>query len=581
VAEAKSFMDQVEAELLRRWIARDRAAWVSENFITDDSEALSAAAEAETAAYAGDAIKRAQRYSGLQLPAPLARRFELLKLAQTVPAPAQREEAQQLATAVVSMIASYGKAQVCPSPGSKLAGPKGECLRLDELSDILATSRDEPKLREAWTHWHDSARDQRAAFDRYVELANKGAREIGFDDLGALWRAGYDMSPAELQSDIERLWQQVKPLYDSLHCFARARLRNRYGAALVPVHGPIPAHLLGNMWAQEWVHLEDLLLPFPKETGLDLGKRLVAQKVDPKQMVRMGESFFTSLGFTPLPDSFWERSLFTRPRDREVVCHASAWDPTWSNDLRIKMCIKPTEEDLITIHHELGHLFYMRAYSEQPLLFRQGANDGFHEGIGDTLALSVTPSYLRARGLLERAPNQENAALNQQMRMALGKVAFLPFGLLIDRWRWDVFAGKIPKDKYNESFWELKRKYQGVAPPLPRTAADFDPAAKFHIASSTPYLRYFLAAIYQFQFHRALCRAAGHTGPLEQCSIYQSAPAGEKLRAMLTIGASQPWQDALAALSGERAADASALLEYFAPLNAWLAEQTRNESCGF
>jgi peptidyl-dipeptidase A len=335
------------------------------------------------------------------------------------------------------------------------------------------------------------------------------------------------------------------------------------------------------MWAQQWTDVFDVFAPNKGGPSLDVTATLKAKKVEPKAMVKMGESFFTSLGFDPLPSTFWDRSQFIRPRDREVVCHASAWDVLWNDDVRIKMCIQPEEDDLVTIHHELGHDFYFTQYYKMPVLFQQGANDGFHEAIGDTIALSVTPQYLKDRGLLAAVPKDEKAHVNAQMKAALQKVAFLPFGLLIDKWRWDVFSGKTTPDHYNEAWWAMKAKYQGVAPPEGRTEADFDPAAKFHVASSTPYIRYFLAFIYEFQFHRALCKAAGFTGPLDQCSIYGNAEAGKKLRAMLQLGQSKPWQDAMEALSGERKADAGALLEYFAPLRTWMKDQIKDEKCGW
>jgi peptidyl-dipeptidase A len=335
------------------------------------------------------------------------------------------------------------------------------------------------------------------------------------------------------------------------------------------------------MWAQQWDGVYDVLEPYPGQGSLDVDKKLRDKRYDPTRMVKLGESFFTSLGLDALPKTFWERSLFLRPKDREVVCHASAWDVSWSDDLRIKMCIEPTEEDLITIHHELGHDYYFHSYFKLPILFQAGANDGFHEGIGDTLALSVTPAYLKGLGLLDQVPTNEKGRLNVQMKMALDKVAFLPFGLLIDKWRWDVFSGKTPKDKYNEAWWALRTKYQGVASPVPRSEADFDPGAKYHVPASTPYVRYFLARIYQFQFHRALCKAAGHKGALDACSIYGNREAGARLRAMLELGQSKPWPEALATLSGETRADASAMLEYFAPLRAYLKEQNQGEKCGW
>lgn len=592
--EAKKFVEQVDKDLRRLWTARDRAGWVNQNFITDDTEALAASGEEATAAYVTDAIQKARRFDGVKgIDPAVSRQLLLLKLAQIVPAPSNPDERRELAELQSSMTATYGKGEYCPPAGSPLAKAKAsggdnkqagadkKCLKLDDLSRVLKKSRNYDELLEAWKGWHAIAPVMKDKYTRYAELGNKGAKEIGFADMGALWRSGYDMSPQEFEADIERLWQDVKPLYDDLHCYTRKKLRTKYGKEKVPEKAPIPAHLLGNMWAQQWDAIYDILEPYPGQGSLDVDKKLVAKKYDAQKMVRLGEAFFTSLGLDQLPKSFWERSLFTRPKDREVVCHASAWDVSWNDDLRIKMCIEPTEEDLITIHHELGHDYYFHYYYKLPILFQQGANDGFHEGIGDTLALSVTPDYLKGLGLLDTVPKGDKGRLNFQMKMALDKIAFLPFGLLIDKWRWDVFSGKTPKSKFNESWWALRTKYQGVAPGVQRSEADFDPGAKYHVPASTPYVRYFLARIYQFQFHRALCKAAGHKGSLDTCSIYGNKEAGAKLRAMLQLGQSKPWPEALAVLSGETKADASALVEYFEPLRAWLKDQNKGEQCGW
>lgn len=579
--DARRFLSEVDRDLRRLWIARDRAAWVNQNFITDDTESLGAAGEEATAEYVTRKILEAKKFDGLKLDGDAARQLALLKLSQVVPAPDNESERRELAEIQSSMTSTYGKGKFCPKRLN------GGCLTLDDLSRTLKKSRNPAELEEAWIGWHSIAPAMRDKYARYVELGNKGAKEIGFSDLGALWRSGYDMRPADFEADIERLWKDVKPLYDQLHCFVGKKLRAKYGKDKVPAGKPLPAHLLGNMWAQQWDGIFDLVEPYPGQGSLDVDAKLKqkfdkgAKGFDSKGMVKLGESFFVSLGMDPLPQTFWERSLFQRPKDRDVVCHASAWDVTWSNDLRIKMCIEPTEDDLITIHHELGHDYYFHQYFKLPALYQQGANDGFHEGIGDTLALSVTPEYLKSIGLLNEVPKNEKAKLNVQMKMALDKVAFLPFGLLIDKWRWDVFSGKTSRADYNKAWWDLKQRYQGVAPPVARTENDFDPGAKYHIPGSTPYIRYFLARIYQFQFHRALCRAAGHKGSLETCSIFGNKEAGAKLKAMLSMGASKPWPEALAVLSGESRADASAMLEYFAPLTAFLKEQNRGETCGW
>jgi peptidyl-dipeptidase A len=419
----------------------------------------------------------------------------------------------------------------------------------------------------------------RKDYARFVELSNKGARELGFADTGAMWRAKYDMPPDEFTKELDRLWDQVRPLYLKLHAYVRMKLRDKYGD-IVPANGPIPAHLLGNIWAQEWGNVYPLVASASADPGFSLTDILERRKTDPVDMARMGERFFTSLGFEPLPQTFWERSLLTRPRDREVVCHASAWDVDFESDVRIKMCIEPTAVDFTTIHHELGHNFYQRAYKGQPVVLRDSANDGFHEAIGDTVALSVTPEYLVQIGLLDKAPDASRD-VGLLLRDALDKIAFLPFGLLIDQWRWKVFSGEVPPDGYNKAWWDLRLQYQGVAPASPRGEEWFDPGAKYHVPDNTPYTRYFLARIMQFQFHRALTKIAGCTAPLHRCSIYGSKEAGQRLNAMLEMGQSRPWPDALEALTGTREMDATAILDYFAPLSAWLDEQIEGQPVGW
>jgi len=571
-AEAKAFIERAESRLLELWIARERASWVYSTFITDDTEKIQAEANERVIAETVKLSKEAQRFKGLTLPPDVARKFTLLPLSLSIVAPSDPAKSKELSEIAAQMEGLYGKGKYCP--------PGKDCMDIGAVSEKLATSRDAKELADVWTGWHAVGKPIRPKYERFVTLANEGAKEIGFDDLGALWRSGYDMPPEEFAKEMDRLWNQVKPLYDALHCYVRRRLAETYGADLVPPGKPIPAHLLGNLWAQQWGNIYDLVAPPGGDRGYDLTKLLAAKNVDAKRLVGYGEGFFKSLGFEPLPATFWERSQFVKPRDRDVVCHASAWDLDWKDDLRLKMCIQVNDVDFVTVHHELGHNIYQRAYKSQSPLFAQGANDGFHEGIGDAIALSATPQYLAKIGLLDRVP-EGKGDLPYLMKMALDKVAFLPFGLLVDQWRWKVFSGEIQPANYNKAWWDLKRKYQGVVPPAPRTEADFDPGAKYHVPANTPYSRYFLAAILQFQFHRALCEEAGFKGPLHECSIYGSAPAGKKLQAMLAMGASKPWPEALAALSGEKTMDASAILDYFAPLKAWLDEQNKGKVCGW
>ncbi len=574
--EARAFVARVNEDLRRLATVQARAEWIKSTYITYDTQIMAARANEALMAYTSQAIAEARRFDGLELDEDTARQLHLLTISQSLPAPNDAEKRRRLAQIAAELEGLYGRGKYCTDPEDPET-----CRDLQELSNVLAESRDYDDLLEAWNGWRTISPPMRSMYQEFVALGNEGAREIGFDDLGELWRAGYDMTPAEFDAEVERLWEQVAPLYEQLHCYVRAKLSEHYGAERVPPNGPIPAHLLGNMWAQSWENVFPLVQPYETRGDIDVSRALQRGDYSSRDMVRMGERFFTSLGLAELPDTFWERSMFDKPEDRDVVCHASAWDVDYDDDLRIKMCIQINDEDFITIHHELGHNYYYRYYYELPILYQSGAHDGFHEGIGDTLALSVTPSYLSEIGVLENVQRSEQALINLQMKEALAKIAFLPFGKMIDQWRWRVFSGEIPPESYNEGWWELRQRYQGIAPPNERSEELFDPGAKFHVPGNTPYTRYFLAHILQFQFHRALCREAGHEGPLHECSIYGSTEAGEKLRAMLAMGASRPWPDALEAIAGERTMDASALVEYFAPLLAWIEEQNEGRTCGW
>ncbi len=573
LAEAKAFMDEVERTLLDLSTYSNRAQWIQSTYITDDTEAVAAGADERTIAATVAFAKRATRFDKLDLPPELARKFKLLKVSLTLATPADPKESAEVTRIAAAMEGAYGKGKYCPG------GNPSKCLDLEEITRIMATSRDPNQLLDVWRGWHAIAPPMRDEFTRYVQLGNKGARELGFADMGAMWRAKYDMPPEAFVKELDRLWDQVKPLYLSLHAYVRWKLREKYGD-VVPANGPIPAHLLGNMWAQTWDNIYPLVAPKDADPGYDLTRILKSRNTDYLGMVRYGEGFFTSLGFAPLPKTFWERSLFVKPRDRDVVCHASAWDIDSVEDVRLKMCIDVTAEDFTTIHHELGHNFYQRAYDAQPFLFRDSANDGFHEAIGDTIALSITPEYLVKLGFLKEAPDASKD-IGLLLSRALEKLAFLPFGLLIDQWRWKVFSGEIPPEKYNQAWWELRRKYQGIDAPVPRTEADFDPGAKYHVPANVPYTRYFLADILQFQFHRALSQIAGCKGPLHRCSVYGNQEAGRRLNAMLAMGQSKPWPDALEALTGQREMDATAIRDYFAPLQKWLDEQNRGKPVGW
>lgn len=573
-AQAIAFINDAEAQMAQLSIESNRAEWIYSNFITDDTAALSAAVGEKISAASVKFATEAAKYANVDLDPVNARKLNILRSALVLPAPLDPAKNAELAQISSELNGLYGKGKYCFADG--------KCMTQPELSTLMSESRDPAKLLEAWKGWREIAKPMRPLFQREVELANEGAKDLGYANLSELWRSQYDMKPDDFSQELDRLWGQVKPLYESLHCYVRGELNREYGDAIAPTTGPIPAHLLGNMWAQQWGNVYDLVAPDDADPGYDVTELLEEKGYDEHKMVKQAESFFTSLGFAALPESFWARSLFVQPKDRDVVCHASAWDLDNLDDIRIKMCIQKTAEDFSVIHHELGHNFYQRAYKMQPFLFKNSANDGFHEAIGDTIALSITPSYLKQIGLLEDVPDASKD-IGLLLKQALDKIAFLPFGLMIDQWRWKVFSGEITPAQYNQAWWDLREKYQGVKAPMARSEADFDPGAKYHVPGNVPYTRYFLAHILQFQFHQALCETAGDKGPVHRCSIYGNQAAGEKLNKMLELGSSQPWPVALKEVTGKDTMDAKAVLDYFAPLKIWLDEQNTaaNRQCGW
>ena len=566
-AEASAFLAKASARLLDVTIKGELAAWDNQTNLTAENEELSAERQQQKVAVTMELAAQAAQFDGPVLPQDLARQLDLIKLAVRLPAPRAPEAQAELTRTVAGLEGSFGR--------GRYAGRD-----LTELSRVMAESRDPDVLLDAWRGWRTITPPMRAPFERYVALGNQGARDLGYADMGALWRSGYDMAPDAFAAEVDRLWLQVKPLYEALHAFVRAGLERTYGAAAVNADGLIPAHLLGNMWSHDWGYAYPLLGVGGDAGGPDLTSLLRAKGVDTLGMVRFAERFFTSIGFDPLPASFWDRSMFTQPVDRDVICHPTSWAIDRDMDVRMSYCIEITGDAFFTIHHELGHAFYDLAYRDQPFLYRDGANEGFHEAIGDAITLSMTPRYLVEAGILAEEPAVDGD-VPLLLRTALDRVPYPAFGMTVDRWRWKVFSGEIRPADYNAAWWDLARRYQGIAPPVPRSEADFDAVAKYHVAANVPTIPYFIAAILQFQFHRAFARNAGFTGPLHRFSVHGDTAAGRKLADMLALGRSRPWPDALEALTGEREMDAGALLEYFAPLKAWLDEQNRGERVGF
>ena len=576
-AEADAFVARAERELAEFSVLNARAQWVNSTYITPDTDALAAhfgTIGTEMGVRLATEAARFQNVEGLSY--DTRRKLDILRAGLTLPAPTTEGAAAELNRISTDLQSQYGRGR---------GTMNGETLTGNEIEARMGTVRDPEDLKEMWTSWNTNVgAPMRPQYARLVEIANAGARELGFADTGAMWRSNYDMPPDEFAALTERLWNEVRPLYEEIHCFTRAGLNRTYGDQVQPETGPIRADLLGNLWAQEWGNVYEVVAPRGASGNppYDLTELLERADYTPERIVRQGESFFSSLGFAPLPQSFWERSMITQPRDREVICHASAWDVDNVDDLRIKMCTRVNADDFITVHHELGHNYYQRAYNQQSFLYLNSANDGFHEAIGDMIALSVTPEYLVQIGLLQEnrlpTPEQDRALL---LRQALDKIAFLPFGLMIDRYRWGIFSGQITPDRYQAAWDEMRLQYQGIVPPVERTEQHFDAAAKYHVPASVPYTRYFLARILQFQFYKAACDIAGWQGPLHRCSFYGNREVGRRLNEMLAMGASRPWPDALEAFTGTREMSAEPMIEYFRPLLGWLREQNQGRRCGW
>jgi peptidyl-dipeptidase A len=576
VADAEAFVTAAEKDLFDFSVEGARVAWVNATYITDDTDALAARfGEIGTEKSVKYAIEAAKYQNVAGLAADTRRKLDILRGGLVLPAPTTPGAAKELSEIATKLNSAYGKGK------GRL---KGQPINGSDIEAAMGTNRNPAELQEMWTSWHDQVgAPMKDDYARMADLGNQGAKELGFADLGAMWRSNYDMPADDFARLTDKLWLEVKPLYDELHIYVRGQLNKKYGDAVQAKTGPIRADLLGNMWAQEWGDIYDLVAPPGSgDIGYDIGELLKVKNIDEVGMVKIGEGFFSSLGFEPLPASFYARSQFLKPADREVVCHASAWNIDNIDDLRIKMCIKINSNDFVTVHHELGHNYYQRAYNKQSYLHLNGANDGFHEAIGDAIALSITPDYLVQIGLLDAAKvpdaDKDNGLL---LRQAMDKVAFLPFGLLVDKWRWGVFDGSIKPADYNMAWTALRKQYQGIVPPVERPANAFDPGGKYHVPGNTPYTRYFLARILQFQFYKAACDTAGWKGPLHRCSFYGNKEVGKKLNAMLELGASKPWPDALEAFAGTREMSGKAMIEYFAPLMTWLKAQNKGQKKGW
>ena len=576
-ADLKLFLDGVEKRNLKEGPIAYSAYWIGSNFINFDSQNIVADYSKRYTLKSLEDSKKAALFNDLETSSAQRRQLELLKSSFVMPPPLNEELAAELSTISTKLDAMYGAGKHCFDDGS--------CYDLEAFEQIIDNSRNPNELLRAWQGWHEIGKPMRPLYTRMVEIGNQGSKELGFDGLSDLWFSKYDMPAEEFLEEIDRVWDEVKPLYDALHCHVRGELNEKYGDEIVSLDEPLPVHILGNMWGQSWSNIYDIVYPGSKETSsVDVTKIIEEKNISEIEMVKYAENFFLSMGFKPLPGTFWERSLFVKPQDRDVVCHASAWnlDPA-KNDLRIKMCIEKNEEDFATIHHELGHIFYYQAYNHLPTLFQGGANDGFHEAFGDLLTLSITPDYLKNIGFISEVEAEEvkEDAIGLLMKQALEGVVVVPWALMLDKWRAGVFNGETGQDELNQSWWDLREYYQGIKPPSERTEEYFDPGAKYHIPGNTPYTRYYLASIMQYQFHESLCNGMGFDGPLHECSIHGNEYAGEKIISTMAMGQSVPWQDAFENLTGSRKLSGSSIVNYYKPLKEWLDVKNENRICGW
>ncbi|MDA7562714.1 M2 family metallopeptidase [Gammaproteobacteria bacterium] len=579
-SDVETFLERVELEDKTLGPVASSAYWLQANFITYDSQKVVADYGKRFQLLALERARQASTFDDVEVSEENRRKLNLIKNSFVMPSPLDDTLAGEIANIMAELDAMYGAGQHCFG--------EGDCYDLEAFEGVIDNSRDPDELLKAWEGWRNIGTPMKDKYLRMVEIGNLGAKDLGYEGLTDLWFSQYDMPAEEFLAETDRVWEELKPLYDALHCHVRSELSEHYGEEVVSKEGVLPAHVLGNMWGQSWANVYDLVYTPDNpnaSSGIDLTKILEEKNIDEIEMTKIAENFFISLGFQPLPDTFWERSLFVKPQDRSVVCHASAWNlDADANDLRIKMCIERNAEDFSTIHHELGHIFYYQAYnSTQPSVFQSGANDGFHEAVGDLLSLSITPEYYNKIGLISEAEAKDATSdpISLLMQQALQGVVSVPWTLMLDKWRAGVFSGETSESQLNDSWWELREYYQGIGVPRERGADAFDPGAKYHIPGNTPYTRYYLAQILQYQFHESLCNQMGFEGPLHECSIYDNELAGKKLRAMLSLGQSQEWQVALEALTGTRSLSGKSMLNYYKPLKDWLDVQNTDRTCGW
>jgi len=576
--QAALFIQTAEEELRQSAVRSTFASWNYESNITDATQKVSDRATEAASLLTKKLGKEAQKFDIAQIQnLDVKRKLKLMKNIGTAALP--KQQLKEFIELTTNMGKAYSTAKVL----DRETGQKSLSLE-PELTTILARSRDPATLRYYWEQWREqSGKKIRNMYHKYVGLYNQAAKANGFVDASLMKVSAYESDT--FQQEMEDTWQGLRPLYQQLHAYVRTKLGEHYGPDVVPGRGPLPAHLLGNMWAQSWNNIADILRPFPTKPSINVTGEMIRQGWTPRKMFEKADDFFQSMGMDPMPPKFWSGSILEKPKDgRELTCHASAWDFYNGEDFRIKQCTRVNQEDFVTVNHEMGHVQYFLQYNNQSYLYRDGANPGFHEGVADILSLAVgTATYFQKLGLLgeEVDIGDEETNINILFDMALERIAFLPFGYLVDKFRWDVYSGRTSLDNMNCHWWKLRHEIQGLAPPGPRDNSQFDAGAKYHVAGDVGYVRYFTAFIYEFQFYRALCLESGDyvpgdpKKPLHRCNFYGNTAAGDKLRAMLQMGASRPWMEAMEKMTGQRAMSTKAIREYFGPLETWLQQENR------
>nr|UJP38391.1 angiotensin-converting enzyme 2 [Taphozous melanopogon] len=584
--QAKTFLEKFNSEVEVLSFESSLASWNYNTNITDENVQKMSEAGDKLSAFYEEQYKLAKTYP-LQEIQNLTIKRQLQVLQQNDPSVLSADKSKRLNTILNEMSTIYSTGKVC-NPNN----PQ-ECLLLAPgLENIMQkNSSDYNQKLWAWEGWRSEVGKQlRPLYEEYVALKNEMARGNNYEDYGDYWRGdyetlgtdGYNYSRNQLIEDVERIFAEIKPLYEHLHAYVRAKLMAVYPSRISPT-GCLPAHLLGDMWGRFWTNLYPLTVPFGQKPNIDVTNAMVNQGWDAERIFKEAEKFFVSIALPNMTEGFWKNSMLTEPSDgRKVVCHPTAWD-LGQGDFRIKMCTKVTMEDFLTAHHEMGHIQYDMAYSTQPYLLRNGANEGFHEAVGEIMSLSVaTPKHLKAMGLLPPDFYEDKETeINFLLKQALNIVGTLPFTYMLEKWRWLVFKGEIPKEQWMKKWWEMKRKLVGVVEPLPHDETYCDPASLFHVANDYSFIRYFTRTILEFQFQEALCQTAQHKGPLHECDISNSTEAGSKLLQMLKLGKSEPWTSALEEIVGIKNMDVRPLLNYFEPLFTWLKDQNKNSFVGW